>query len=121
MSVTMNIPLKDKWIAFHKENPRVRIRDAARQLQTTEAEILAAFAGSSVIRLNDEFAELWKRLPQLGYVMVLTRNESCVHERKGVFEEVNVNSKHVGVVVGKDIDLRMLFHCWAFAFAVFDN
>ncbi len=53
--------------------------------------------------------------------MVLTRNESCVHERKGVFEEVSVNSKHVGVVVGKDIDLRMLFHCWAFAFAVFDE
>lgn len=121
MSITMNIPLKDKWVSFHKENPRVRIRDAARQLQTTEAEILAAFAGSSVIRLNTEFAELWKRLPQLGYVMVLTRNESCVHERKGVFEEVSVNSKHVGVVVGKDIDLRMLFHCWAFAFALFDN
>jgi putative hemin transport protein len=121
MSTTTNISLRDKWIQFHKENPRVRIRDAARQLETSEAEILAAFAGSSVIHLNTEFAGLWKRLPQLGYVMVLTRNESCVHERKGIFEEVSVNSKHVGVVVGKDIDLRMLFHCWAFAFAVFDN
>ncbi|MDF2187153.1 ChuX/HutX family heme-like substrate-binding protein [Paraflavitalea sp. CAU 1676] len=121
MSIAINHILKDKWIAFRRENPRVRIRDAAKQLNTTEAEILAAFAGSSVIRLNDQFAELWKRLPQLGYVMVLTRNESCVHERKGVFEEVSINNKHVGVVVGKDIDLRMLFHCWAFAFAVFDN
>lgn len=121
MSITMNLSIKDKWITFHKENPRVRIRDAAKQLHTTEAGILASFAGSSVIRFNTQFGELWKRLPQLGYVMVLTRNESCVHERKGVFEEVSVNSKHVGVVVGKDIDLRMLFHCWAFAFAVFEN
>ncbi len=120
MNTTANFSLKDKWTSFHKEQPRVRIRDAAKQLGTTEAEILASFAGSSVIRLNDSFQELWKRMPELGYVMVLTRNESCVHERKGIFEEVSVNSRHVGVVVGKDIDLRMLFHCWAFAFAVFN-
>ena len=121
MNIAENISLKDKWISFHKENARIRIRDAAKQLGSTEGEILASFAGSSVIRLDSRFAELWKRMPELGYVMVLTRNESCVHERKGVFEEVSVNSKHVGVVVGKDIDLRMLFHCWAFAFAVLDN
>lgn len=121
MSLTMNLPLKDKWISFHRENPRVRIRDAARQLGTTEAEILAAFAGSSVMRLNTRFREWWQRMPELGYVMVLTRNESCVHERKGIFEEISLNSSHVGVVVGKDIDLRMLFHCWAFGFAVLEN
>lgn len=121
MSIAVNNNIKDKWIAFRKENPRVRIRDAAKQLETTEAEILAAFAGSSVIRLNTEYQELWKRLPELGRVMVLTRNEACVHERKGIFEEVNVNSKHVGIVVGADIDLRMFFSTWAFAFAVFEN
>lgn len=121
MSIAANISLKEKWITCRQENPRVRIRDAAKQLQTTEAQILAAFAGSSVIRLNNEFRELWKRMPELGRVMVLTRNESCVHERKGVFEEVSVSNSPVGVVVGTDIDLRMLFHCWASAFAVFDN
>lgn len=121
MQTISNLSLKDKWIAFHKENPRVRIRDAAKQLSATEVEILASFAGSSVIRLDNRFRELWQRMPELGYVMVLTRNESCVHERKGVFEEVSVNSRHVGVVVGKDIDLRMLFHCWAFGFAVFND
>lgn len=113
--------LKDKWLQFRKENPRVRIRDAAQQLGTTEASILASFAGSSVLRLDKRFRELWECMPDLGFVMVLTRNEHCVHERKGVFGEVSVNSRHVGVVVGEDIDLRMLFHCWAFGFAVFDN
>ncbi|MBO9199170.1 MULTISPECIES: hemin-degrading factor [Niastella] len=121
MSTIAGLSLKDKWLVFHKENPRIRIRDAARQLDTTEAEIIAAFAGSSVIRLESKLTELWKRLPELGYIMALTRNESCVHERKGVFEKVGINSKHVGIVVGPDIDMRMFFDRWAFAFAVFDN
>lgn len=122
MNTTTDLSLKDKWLALHKDQPRTRIRDAAKQLGTTEAEILASFAGSSAMQLdNQQFRELWQRMPELGFVMVLTRNESCVHERKGVFEEVSVNSRHVGVVVGADIDLRMLFHCWAFGFAVFNN
>jgi putative hemin transport protein len=121
MSSIASLSLKDKWLAFHKENPRTRIRDAAKQLGTTEAEILAAFAGSSVIRLNNNFQELWKQMPTLGYIMSLTRNDSCVHERKGAFETVNINSRHVGVVVGEDIDLRMFFQRWAFGFAVLDN
>jgi putative hemin transport protein len=121
MSSTASLSLNNKWIAFHAEQPRVRIRDAARQLGTTEAEILASFAGSSVIRLNNSFQELWSALPSLGYVMALTRNESCVHERKGVFEKIAINSRHVGVVVGDDIDMRMFFQCWAFAFAVLEN
>ncbi|THU37240.1 hemin-degrading factor [Niastella caeni] len=121
MSTIAGLSLKDKWVAFHRENPRIRIRDAARQLGTTEAEIIAAFAGSSVIRLENKFPELWKRMPELGYIMALTRNESCVHERKGVFDKVGINSRHVGVVVGEDIDMRMFFERWAFAFAVFEN
>lgn len=110
MSSIVSLTLKDKWLAFHTENPRVRIRDAAKQLGTTEAEILAAFAGSSVIKLNNDVQELWQQMPTLGYVMVLTRNDSCVHERKGVFEKVSVHNPHVGVVVGEDIDLRMFFN-----------
>jgi putative hemin transport protein len=113
------ITMKDQWKAFRRENPKVRIRDAARQLHTTEAEILAAFAGSSVMLLNKDFPGLLQSLPQLGYVMVLTRNESCVHERKGVFEHVDVKGGHVGLVLGKDIDLRVFFKSWAFAFAQF--
>jgi putative hemin transport protein len=121
MSTITELSLKDKWIIFRKENPRVRIRDAAKELQTTEAEILAAFAGSSVLRLNNEFPALLKRMPELGMIMTLTRNEACVHERKGVMEEVSVNNPHVGLVLGKDIDLRMFFGQWAFAFAVLEN
>ncbi|MFT4153667.1 hemin-degrading factor [Parafilimonas sp.] len=121
MELTADTSLKNTWINFHQQNPRIRIRNAARQLQTTEAEIIASFAGSSVLRLKNDFGAFMKRMPELGYVMVLTRNEYAVHERKGVFENVSADSPHVGLVVGKDIDLRMFFSNWAFAFAVFDN
>lgn len=113
--------LKEQWIAYHTTQPKVRIRDAARKMGTTEAEILASFAGSCTLQLNREFPSLIKRLHELGPVMVLTRNESCVHERKGVFEEVTIHGKHVGVVTGPDIDLRMFFQHWAYAWAVFSD
>jgi len=119
MNKEQTTSLKSQWKAFRKENPKVRIRDAARQLETTEAEILAAFAGSSVLLLNKEFPALVQRLPELGRIMALTRNEYCVHERKGVFENISVEGGHVGVVTGEDIDLRIFFRQWAFAFALF--
>lgn len=113
--------LKEQWLAFRTAQPQVRIRDAARKMGTTEAEILAAFAGSCTLQLNNEFPALVRRLHELGYVMALTRNESCVHERKGAFEEVAIHGRHVGVVTGPDIDLRMFFQNWAFAWAVFTD
>jgi putative hemin transport protein len=113
--------LKEKWIEFRAANPKVRIRDAARQMKTSEAEIIAAFSGSSVLRLQDEFQLLVDRMPELGRVMVLTRNESCVHERKGIFGPLVRHGKQMGVVVGADIDLRLFFRQWAFAFAVMSD
>lgn len=113
--------LKNDWLSFRKENPKIRIRDAAARMGTTEAEILASFAGDKVVRLNDRFTDLWHRMPELGYVMSLTRNEHCVHERKGVFDNVQINSTDVGYVAGPDIDLRMFFKHWAFGFALSDD
>jgi putative hemin transport protein len=68
--------------------------------------------------LKNEFPALMQAMPALGKVMVLTRNENCVIERKGIFEIVNTENKHVGTVLGKDIDLRMFFSRWKSGFAV---
>jgi putative hemin transport protein len=117
---TEQLSLKHTWLNFKKEHPRIRIRDAAKQLNVTEASILAAFTGSSVLKLNNDFAGLLQYMPRLGYVMVLTRNEHCVHERKGVFEKVSVHDQ-TGLVLGAAIDLRLFLKNWAFAFAVFND
>lgn len=110
--------LKEQWQAFREQHPKTRIRDAAGQLQVSEGELVAACTGSTVKHLKNEFPALMQAMPALGKVMVLTRNEHCVIERKGIFEIVNTENKHVGTVLGKDIDLRMFFSRWKYGFAV---
>lgn len=121
MNETVTPTLKDQWIAFRAENPKVRIRDAAKQLQVSEGELVAACTGTAVQNLKAAFPSLMERMPELGKVMVLTRNEHCVIERKGLFEQVDAAGRHVGTVLGKDIDLRMFFGRWKFGFAVHDD
>jgi len=112
------ISLKEQYESFKSENPKVRIRDAAKQLGVSEAELVAS--SPNVIRLGDDIAAILKEVPSLGYVMALTRNDFAVHERKGAYRKVGVNG-HVGLVVNPDIDLRLFLHAWKFVFAVNEN
>jgi putative hemin transport protein len=121
MNATATPTLKEQWIAFREQNPKTRIRDAATQLKASEGELVAACTGSAVQHLRNEFPAFIQRMKELGKVMVLTRNENCVIERKGIFEIINTENKHVGTVLGKDIDLRMFFSRWKFGFAVNDD
>ncbi len=112
--------LKERWSEFKSENPKTRIRDAARELDTTEADLLATGLGDNIILLEGDFRELLKEVTSLGYVMALTRNDHVVHERKGVYENISFNN-HVGLVLGEDIDLRLFLGDWKFGFAVHEG
>jgi putative hemin transport protein len=112
--------LKTQWETFKIENPKVRIRDAAKQLGTTEAELLAVSAGISVVRLKNEFQQILKAVETLGKVMALTRNDFCVHERKGVYSNVSFTGP-MGLALNPDIDLRLFMSAWSSAFAVEEN
>lgn len=108
--------LRDAWQDL-KIARKIRIRDAASVLGVSEAELLSCNCGNNVTRLTGDFRELLKRVTALGRTMALTRNESCVHERKGVYEDVSWDG-HVGLVLGPDIDLRVFFSNWKKGFAV---
>ncbi|GAB4031197.1 hemin-degrading factor [Spirosoma gilvum] len=112
--------LKERWSAFKAENPKTRIRDAAKQLGVSEAELVATQIGKTVQRLEGDFRELLKEVPSLGYVMALTRNDNIVHERKGVYKNVSFRDQ-TGLVLGPDIDLRLFMSHWHFGFAVNEN
>lgn len=111
--------LKERWTQFQAENPKTRIRDAAAQLESSEAELLATECGETVTRLTDNFPELLQEFHNLGRVMALTRNEEIVHERKGEYKNVEIMDGHgkMGLVLGDDIDLRIFFSNWHFGFA----
>ncbi|ACT94746.1 hemin-degrading factor [Dyadobacter fermentans] len=112
--------LKERWAEYKLANPKTRIRDAAKALGTSEAELLATGLGESVQLLDGDFRELMKEMGALGHVMALTRNDHVVHERKGVYQNISFNN-HVGLVLGEDIDLRLFLGDWKFGFAVSEN
>lgn len=114
------ITLKEQWEQLKSQEPKLRIRDAATKLGVSEAELVNTDSGTSNTLLKPDFQELLKEVNTLGYVMALTRNDHCVHERKGIYTKVGFNGP-VGLIVTPDIDLRLFMNHWHFGFAVNEN
>jgi len=115
----MPTPLYSRWQALRADNPTLRARDAAAQLGVSEAELVASRLSVDTVRLRPDWSELLLALGELGEVMALTRNQYCVHERKGRYHEVIISKDApMGLVVSKDIDLRFFFSGWASVFAI---
>ncbi len=111
--------MTETYAAFRAENPKTRIRAAARELGTSEAELLATGVDGDATRLQPDFEDILHALEGLGGVMALTRNDACVHEKTGVYEPVHTGLSHrMGQVLGKDIDLRLFLGRWRSAWAV---
>lgn len=111
--------LKERYSALQIAQPKLRIRDAARQLGVAEAQLVALDCGVRNRRLKvSDWAKFVSDLKPLGRVMVLTRNDYCVHERTGHYENISAHGASIGLVTGKDIDLRLFYREWESAFAV---
>ncbi|TAU54323.1 hemin-degrading factor [Rhizobium leguminosarum] len=103
--------------AFRAENPKMRERDMAAQLKISEAALVAAETGISVTRIDGSALKLLERVAGLGEVMALSRNESAVHEKIGVFENIKSGAQ-AAIVLGENIDLRIFPSRWEHGFAV---
>ncbi|MDP3897173.1 MAG: ChuX/HutX family heme-like substrate-binding protein [Mesorhizobium sp.] len=99
------------------ENPKLRERDLATQLGISEAEFVAAWCGEGVRRIEPRVDEFLTGMEALGEVMALTRNDSAVHEKIGVYDKV-VTGPHAAMALGENIDLRIFPKVWAHGFAV---
>jgi putative hemin transport protein len=131
--------LAERWTTLRAEQPKLGIRDAAKQLDVSEAELLATGIGTTVTRLAGTAhapREIMRRALDLGKVMALTRNENGVIEVTGVAtriekqgkDEINAGAKDAerearelniaGGYLGGPVDLRFHFTKWKHAFAV---
>ena len=113
--------IKARYESLKQEQPNLRARDAAQELNISEGELLAAHVGETATRLVDDPQAILGDLEPLGTVMALTRNESCVHERKGVYQGGQFfkhGTMEMGLFANPDIDLRLFLHHWEFAFAL---
>ncbi|MCO5163799.1 MAG: hemin-degrading factor [Mesorhizobium sp.] len=99
------------------DNPKIRERDLAAQLGISEAEFVAAWVGEGVRRIRPDVAAFLAGMEALGEVMALTRNESAVHEKIGVYDKV-VFGEHAAMALGAQIDLRIFPKVWAHGYAV---
>lgn len=118
---TLTTDLKEKWEALKAENPHLRIRNAAEQLGVSEAELLSTNVGNGVTVLKPDFADILQEVIKLDKVMALTRNDECVHERKGIYLNPDFSSPHAQLFVGEDIDLRIFISSWKFGFSVVEG
>ncbi|MDX3927107.1 MAG: ChuX/HutX family heme-like substrate-binding protein [Shinella sp.] len=103
--------------AFRAENPNMRERDIAARLGISEAALVAAEVGLTAIRIDGDANRFLERAETLGEVMALSRNESAVHEKIGVFEKISTGER-ASIVLGANIDLRIFPSAWAHGFAV---
>jgi len=117
MLSTLNSDLATRWGRLRGERPALRIRDAAAMLGVSEAELVALGVGTTVAPLDGDWTSILTAMPSVGRIMCLTRNEDCVHERRGRFEDVQAAGLH-GLVLGPDIDLRLFLDQWKLGFAV---
>lgn len=111
-------PLALNWEALLKEQPKLRIREAAKQLEVSELELLLTKLGKGVTLLKDEHGALLVGLQNVGRVMALSRNDQVVHERHGVYTDFKVNKAgNMGLCLG-EIDLRTFLNHWHIALSV---
>ena len=117
MSNTQTLSLEERYSEVKANNPKLRIKDYADLLGVTELELLASNLHDKSVKLKETPVDIYKRLPELGKVMILARNDSAVHERKGAYNNVQVHGT-MGLILGEDIDLRVMFDDWKYVYNV---
>ena len=132
--------LAERWSALRTEQPKLQIRDAARALGASEAQLLATNLGNGVTRLQadgNQPREIMRAALDLGLVQAITRNENGVIETTGTASrlkqagdksdqadakqdpEKEARQRNIaGGYLGGAIDLRFHFENWKYAFAV---
>ncbi|RGE45142.1 hemin-degrading factor [Comamonas testosteroni] len=100
----------------------LRAKDAAEALQLSEGAVIAAHGGEherplKAVALRAEWLEILKGLEDCGTVMALTRNESTVHEKDGIYQNLSAQGP-IGLALSREIDLRLFFMHWHAGFAV---
>lgn len=103
--------------ALREAAPQARARDFAAQHGLTEAQLVAAYTGIGATRIAAHPDRVMPLLRGLGDVMALTRNDSCVIERRGVYVDYH-SGEHAQMVLGEEIDLRIFARHWVHGFAV---
>ena len=101
----------------------LRAKDAAEALGLSEGAVVQAHTGThhqplqATPLVGGQWLAVLQALEACGPVMALTRNETAVHEKDGIYRNLTQEGP-VGLCVNPDIDLRLFFMHWKAGFAV---
>lgn len=110
--------VRAQWDKLNQVSPKLRAIEIAEKLGVSEAQLVASRTAQWVKRLDrNKIADILRALPEVGEVMVLTRNRSVVHEKIGRFGNVTIQPGHA-IVLNHEIDLRLFMNHWRHAYAV---
>jgi putative hemin transport protein len=114
--------LRERFAAARSSGKRAK--DAAESIGITEGQAVAVHAGAhdqalKATPLKGPWVEILQAMELCGPVMALTRNESTVHEKTGVYRNISAQG-HMGLALGEEIDLRIFFSRWHAGFYVFE-
>lgn len=115
--VTIDTPFTPARIREARAESTLRARDFAAAHGITEAELVAAEVGHGATAIAAHPDKLIPLVCELGDVMALTRNDSCVIERRGVYQDYR-GGEHAQMVLGPEIDMRFFGKHWVHAFAL---
>ena len=113
----MTQPTPEGIRAARADSPKARARDLAQTLGISEAALVAAHVGHGATCIAAHPDGLLPRLTAFGPVMALTRNDSCVIEKVGVYDHYRPGP-HAALLVNETIDLRIFPSHWVHGFAV---
>ena len=110
--------LKSKWLAFQAENPKIRIRDAAKKMQISEAELLSTEIDDGVsFLLIDNFKDFIKDILMIDQIMFLIRNDIVVHEKTIKTQDVElIENQIINIKDGNSILLEFDEKLFKYAF-----
>lgn len=110
-------PTTEEILAAIADSPKTRERDLATKLGISEAQLVAAQCGANATRIHAHPDRVIGAVMELGEVMALTRNESCVSEKVGTYADYH-SGAHAAMVLGEEIDMRFFPAHWKHAFMV---
>lgn len=106
----MTADLSKAWAQLRQNQPKVRIRDAAKALNVSELALALLEPGTELLAHQPH--QLMGALSKVGRIMALTRNDAAVHEVKGTCATLQGGEK-MGLMLG-EIDTRLFFTRWAY-------
>ena len=88
--------IKLKWKALLAENNKIRIRNAATQLNTSEASLLSTEIDESVSFLNiNNYNDFLLKVLSMDKIMLLIRSDSVVHEKTIYTKDVKLKENKI--------------------------